>query len=118
MTDPDYNPWAVSEYSGVTNKLLPNGDHAHFSSWKELMTGYASTYKPGQPAAIYWPGVGTEIYWDVFRMALAIAANLPNGDLAWKRMGDMVAAKIQETGKAPDWNIDPTWAVLPRNTVH
>ena len=64
----------------------------------------------------YWPAVGTEIYWDVLRMAMGVSASVgvANADLAWKRFGEVIAAKIKETGQAPNWNLDPTWAIIPR----
>jgi len=109
MTDPDYNPHLAFGYVTLSFKKGP----AHFTSWKETMTGYADAYKSTTNMG-YWPAAGSEIYWDVARGAVGISAGLHNADLAWTRFGEVIAAKIKETGQAPNWNLDPTWAIIPR----
>jgi hypothetical protein len=111
--DPDYNPALMTLYTSIFSRKGPDGKPAHLQTWKEAKTGWAPAYANGMEIA-YWPGTGHEIYWDITRGALGIVASLPNGSLAWKRYNEMIAAKIKETGQAPNWTLDPTWAIIPR----
>ena len=48
------------------------------------------------------------------RGAMGVAASLPGGAAAWKRFQDGIVQMSVDTGKAPNWNGDPTWAIVPR----
>ena len=48
------------------------------------------------------------------RGAAGMAATLPAGALAWQKLGELIARQTAQTGQAPNWNLDPTWAFVPR----
>jgi len=91
--------------------------YAYFQSWPEAASGWSPEFR-ARTVIDNWPQTGAEFYWDVARGAAGMAATLPKGALAWKRLGDLIAAQTAQTGQTPDWNLDPTWAIIPRQPIH
>ncbi len=111
LIDPGYNPYLIGEYIIPDTKV--NG--TWLATWAETLTGWTPTLRALNIIEGYWPTVGQEIYWDVARGATgAVADKLPGGGDAWDKFGEIIAGTIQRTGKAPNWNLDPTWAIVPR----
>jgi hypothetical protein len=112
LTDPGYNPYLVGEYIIPDTKV----DGKWFATWAETLTGWTPKFRTLNVVEGYWPSAGQEIYWDVARGATGIVADkLPGGPAAWTKFGEILAGTVQRTGQAPNWNLDPTWAIVPRD---
>jgi hypothetical protein len=120
MTDPNYEPALAGQFVEPTVKKGPSGDFAHFQNYGELKSAWSDVFLAkianyASDALPYWPASGAEIYWDVARGGIGtIADKVPNGLAAWQRYNAFIAQMITHTGQAPNWNNDPTWAILPR----
>ena len=86
---------------------------AYFQTWPEVMSAWSPAFRD-RTEIDYWPQTGKEFYWDVARGAAGMAATLPKGALAWRKLGELIARRTAQTGQAPNWNLDPTWAFVPR----
>lgn len=127
LTADGYNSRMFGQYQIPDAKKDPSSPtgYTYFQNWKDVMTAWNPTFGNSKDIA-YWPNTGREFYWDVARGAAGMASSLPatdklpSGAAAWGKLNDLIAAQTAQTGQAPDWNIDPTWAIVPRkdSTLH
>jgi multidrug efflux pump subunit AcrA (membrane-fusion protein) len=110
-----YNNRNFGRYQIPDAKKVPTPPgYAYFQTWGEVMSAWAPLLRD-TTAIDYWPQTGKEFYWDVARGAAGMTADkLPNGALAWQKLGELIARQTAQTGQAPNWNLDPTWAIVPR----
>ena len=118
LTTDGYPTRMIGRYQIPDAKKSPSPPgFAYFQTWKEVATAWAPAFRD-RPVIDYWPQTGQEFYWDVARGAAGMAAALPGGALAWRRFGELIAKQTAQTGQAPNWNLDPTWAIIPRKSIH
>ena len=90
-----------------------------WASWDEAFTGWSAQKQSGRLDGEieigYW-GMGTN-YYNEARTALPFVVDQPNGENAWTRCEETIAAKTLESGTAIDWVSDPTWAIVPRHAT-
>jgi hypothetical protein len=106
LTDPGYNPYLVAAYRTPITKT----GYINFNTWAEVLTGFDSTHQKltTWPAGAYFPCASCYVFYA--RAALALAATLPGGDAAWKKMSQMIGDKSSVL------NNEPQWALVPRST--
>jgi hypothetical protein len=116
-----YNSRMIGLYNIPDSKRDPASPtgYSYFKSWKDVMTAWSVSYRDSTEIW-YWPATGREIYWDVARGAAGMASSLPaagglpSGMVAWESLNNLIAKQTALTGQAPNWNLDPTWAIVPR----
>jgi len=109
LTDPGYRIQLVGEYLEPVQKMPGKW----FASWSEVLPGWSAQMR-SQKAPLYWPATGGEFYWDVAHAAASLVTTLPGGAAAWQRFEDGITQMSKDTGAAPNWNRDPTWALAPQ----
>jgi hypothetical protein len=102
LTDPGYNPYLVAAYRMPVTKT----GYVNFNTWAEVMTGYDNLHQnlSNWPPEAHFPCGSCTTF--MARAALALAATLPGGDAAWKKLNTLI-------GNHPS---DPQWAIVPRAT--
>jgi hypothetical protein len=109
MSDPAYSARLLGFYN-IPDVKWPSQDW--FRTWAEMATGFVNNGKGIYPQ--YWPNTGGETYWDVSHGAVGISTLLPGGLAAYQKYNADLAEMCAETKQCPDWNGDPTWAIVPR----
>lgn len=106
LTDPGFNPYLVAAYRMPVAKT---GSGA-YATWADVLTGYdeASKTLKTWPAIAYFPCASCSTF--NARAAVALAATLPGGAAAWRKINDMIGPHVSVL------NNSPQWALVPRRT--